>query len=167
MTKLIRVVGGVLAAVLLAASPAWSAVSMTVSPPSTVSWSLSSSGANSTSGGSFTVSANEAYTVTVTADKTRLSEYASGAYVPDGKALGAPLFVDATRTGGTAVVPGIGVVAEIGSTSTLATGTGGTITSLTDQYSITLSQETAITDPALPEGRTYHIVLTYTASAAL
>lgn len=167
-----RTVGRILlaaAALMAVAQPALAGVSMTVTPSSTVSWTLASTGANTTSGGTLTVSANEPYTVTVSGDKSRLSEWNTSAssYVSDGKTLGAAMDVIAARTGGSALIPGVGATATIGASSTLATGTGGTITDATDQYSITLSQLTAITDSALPAGRTYHIVLTYTASPTL
>jgi hypothetical protein len=141
-------------------------VSMTASPTSSVSgWSLASTGANTTSGGSMTINSNSAYTVTVSGDKTRMSEYetATTSYVTSGRTLTNALSVTASRTGGTAVVPGVGAIAVVGTSNTLATGTGlGT-----DDYSVTLSQPTAITDESLASGYTYHIVLTYTASSTL
>lgn len=141
-----------------------STVSMTGNPTAAVSdWTLASSGSNTTSGGNMTVNANSVYVVSVTADKTRLSEWDTDAYVTDGAALGAALNVIAARTGGTALVAGVGATAVVGTSTTLATGTGGG----TDTYGITLSQLTAVTDEALPAGRTYHTVLTYTASSSL
>ena len=142
-------------------------VSMTTTPTSTISsWTLASTGANSTSGGQLTVSSNSAYTVAVTADKTRMTEYvtATSSYVAGSpKTLSSPLTVTATRSGGTAAVPGVGAAAVIGTSSALAAGTGlGT-----DTYDVSLSQPTVITDSALPGGETYHIVLTYTASSSL
>lgn len=142
-------------------------VSMTTTPDATVSgWNLASSGANQTSGGTMTVNANSAYTVTVTGDKTRMTEYitASSAYeTTSPKTLTTALSVVGARTGGTAPVAGTAATAVVGTSSTFATGTGGG----TDTYSVTLSQPTVITDEALAAGRTYHIVLTYTASSAL
>lgn len=142
-------------------------VSMTTTPTSAVSgWALGSSGANQTSGGSMAINANSAYTVTVTADKALMTEYitADTAYeTTSPKTLSTALSVIASRTGGTAAVAGVGATAVVGTSTTLATGTGlGT-----DEYSITLSQPTVITDEALPSGRTYHIELTYTASSTL
>jgi hypothetical protein len=126
-------------------------------------WTLATSGANTTSGGSMTISSNAPYTATVTADKAALSEYASGAYVVSGKTLSSPLSVVPSRTGGTALVPGVATPAVVGTSTLLGTGTGlGT-----DTYSLTLSQPTLISDSALPAGSTYHIVLTYTASSTL
>lgn len=143
------------------------ALSMTTEPSATVSgWSLAATGPNTTSGGSMVINANQPYLVTVTADKSRMTEYvtASSAYdTSDPKALTTAMTVSASRTGGTAVVAGAGVAAVIGTSTTLATGTGlGT-----DAYSVTLSQPTVITDSALPSGRTYHIELTYTLQSAL
>jgi len=140
-----------------------SSLSMTATPTASVSWSLASSGANTTSGGSMTINSNVAYTVNVTADKSTMTEYTSGAYVSSSpKTLTTALTVQSVRSAGTAAVPGVGSNAVIGTSTLAATGTGlGT-----DTYDETLSQPTLITDPALPAGHTYHIVLTYTASAA-
>ncbi|MCA1831286.1 MAG: hypothetical protein ABR548_14555 [Actinomycetota bacterium] len=140
------------------------ALSMTTSPTATISsWSLASSGANTTSGGSVVMNANQPYTVGVTADKTRMTEYASGAYVSSSpKTLTSPMTITAVRSAGTAVSAGVGAAAIVGTSTLLATGTGlGT-----DTYDITLAQPTAITDQALSTG-SYHIVLTYTASSTL
>ena len=141
-----------------------STLSMTATPSSTVSWSLASTGANTTSGGSMTINSNQPYTGTVTADKTRMTEYASGAYVASSpKTLTTALTVQSSRSAGTAVVAGVGTNAVVGTSTLIATGTGlGT-----DTYDITLSQPTLITDSALASGSTYHIVLTYTASSTL
>ena len=144
-----------------------SAISMTTSPSATVSgWALASTGANTTSGGQIGVNSNQPYTVTVTADKTRLTEYvtASSAYVSSSpKALTTALSVIAARSAGTAIVPGIAATAVVGTSTALATGTGlGT-----DTYDVTLSQPTLITDSTLASGRTYHIELTYTLSSLL
>lgn len=156
------------AALLALASPAMASISMTVNPTTSISWNLAAEGANSRSGGSMTISATLPYRVTLTADKTRLSEYnpSTPGYVTGGKTLAAPLNVTAARTGGTATVPGIGSTAVVGTSTTVATGTGG-LGGQTDAYAITLSQTTAITDQALASGRVYRIVLTYTASSAL
>jgi hypothetical protein len=143
-----------------------STLSMTATPSSAVSWSLASSGSNTTSGGSLTVNSNQPYTATVTADKSKMTEYVTGssAYVSNSpKTLGSALTVQSSRSAGTAVVAGSGSNATIGTSTTIGTGTGlGT-----DTYDVTLSQPTAITDPALPAGETYHIVLTYTLSSTL
>ncbi len=157
------------ASALLFAVPvaAHGSVSMTASPPSSLSWTLVPAGGNTTSGGTITVQATEAYNVTVTADRTRLTEWitADGAYASTPKTLTAPLSVL------TALESGLGVpVANVSvgtSSTTIATGAGTVLTPATDTYALTLSQTTAITDAALPSGRTYHVVLTYTASAAL
>lgn len=167
-----------LASLLAAAAPAQantqvidatitSTLSMDTKPTAAISgWSLASTGANTTSGGSIGINANQAYTVTVTADKTRMTEYvtATSSYVATTpKSLASPLSVVTARTGGTAATPGVAATAVVGTSTTLATGTGlGT-----DTYSVTLSQPTTIADPALPSGRTYHIVLTYTAASTL
>lgn len=157
----------VVVACLLSFQPAF-AVSMS-GPTGTVSgWNLSSSGANTISGGTLTVSALlSSYTVTVTADKTRMSEYASGAYVVNGKTLSSALSVTAAIATPHCLTPGVGVTAVIGTSTTLATGTGLAITGCSDAYTITLSQPTSIADPALVPGHTYHISLTYTVSGGL
>jgi hypothetical protein len=141
-----------------------STLSMTATPSSSVTWSLASSGANTTSGGSMTVNSNQPYTGTVTADKTRMTEYHSGAYVSSSpKTLATALSVLSSRSAGTAVVAGVGSTAVVGTSTLVATGTGlGT-----DTYDLTLSQPTLITDAALTSPDTYHIVLTYTVSSSL
>jgi hypothetical protein len=142
-----------------------STLSMTATPSSTVSWTLASTGANTTSGGSLTVNSNAPYTATVTADKTKMTEWitASSAYSSSPKTLSTALSVSGSRSAGTAAVAGVGATAVVGTSTSLATGTGlGT-----DTYDVTLSQPTLITDSALPSGQTYHIVLTYTASATI
>jgi len=138
-------------------------------PTATISsWNLASTGPNSISGGTLTVSALlSAYTVTVTADKTRMTEYSGSAYVSGGKTLAAPLNVTAALTTPHCLVPGTGATAIIGTSTTLATGVGLALTGCTDTYMITLSQATSITDPALTPGHKYHIVLTYTVSGGL
>ena len=131
-------------------------------------WSLSSSGSNSISGGTLTVSALlSSYTVTVQADKARMSEYSGGAYVGGGKTLGAALHVITARTGGSgASCNGVGQDATVGtSATTVASGPGGVLCS--DIYSVMLSQTTSVADGALLPGHTYHIVLTYTLSGGL
>jgi hypothetical protein len=175
-----RLIAGVVLAVgaLAFASPAGAApqtidanlgstLSMTTSPTASVSgWNLASTGANTTSGGSIGVNSNQPYTIAVTADKAKLTEYVTGtsSYVASSpKALTTALSVLAVRSGGTALVPGVAATAVIGTSSSLAVGTGlGT-----DTYDLTLSQPTLITDAALPSGETYHIVLTYTLSSTL
>lgn len=138
-------------------------------PTGTISgWNLASTGSNSISGGTLSVSALlSAYTVTVTADKTRMTEYNGSAYVAGGKTLTAPLNVTAVVSTPHCLVPGTGATAIIGTSSTLATGVGLALTGCTDTYSITLSQLTSISDPALTPGHNYHIVLTYTVSGGL
>jgi hypothetical protein len=140
-----------------------STLSMTATPSSTVSWSLASSGSNTTSGGTLTANSNQPYIAAVTADKTKMTEWVSGAYVSSSpKTLATALSILSSRSSGTAAVPGVGATAVVGTSTTLATGTGlGT-----DSYDITLSQPTLITDSALSTG-TYHIVLTYTLSSTL
>ncbi|MGZ4214003.1 MAG: hypothetical protein ACXVQV_12300 [Actinomycetota bacterium] len=153
--------------VVVLASPGF-AVSMS-GPTGTVSgWTLASTGTNTISGGTLTVSALlSPYTVTVTADKTRMSEYSGGGYVSNGKTLSDPLNVTATLSTPHCLVPGVGATAIIGTSSTLATGTGLAITGCSDTYTITLSQATSVADPALVPGHTYHISLTYTVSGGL
>src|SRR5260221_1843553 len=138
-------------------------------PTATVSsWNLSSTGSNSISGGTLSVSALfSAYTVAVTADKTRMTEYSGGSYVAGGKSLTAPLNVTAVLSNPHCLVPGTGATAIIGISTTLATGVGLALTGCMDTYSITLSQLTSISDPALIPGHGYHIVLTYTVSGGL
>jgi hypothetical protein len=131
-------------------------------------WSLASSGTSTISGGSLTVAAlASSYTVTVQSDKSRMTEYASGAYVVGGKTLGAALHVITVRTGGSGVLcNGSGANATVGtSATTVVSGPGGLACS--DIYSVTLSQATTLTDSALASGHTYHIVLTYTLSGGL
>ncbi len=141
-----------------------SSVSMTTSPTATVSgWALSPSATNTASGGTMTISANSSYSVTVTPDVNAMSEHDGTGYVTSGKTLSAALNIIASYTGGTAPVPGLGATAITGTSTALATGTGGG----TDDYDITLSQATTVADEALPTGRTYHIELTYTASSTL
>lgn len=154
-------VAAVLAAVF-APARALGAVTMTTEPSAVVSgWTLAPSGANSTGGGTMTIDATGPYSVTIVSDVNRMSEHDGTSYVASGRALGSALTVAASRTAGTAPVPGTGLAVATSTTAgTLATGAGlGT-----DTYSITLSQPTAGTDAALPGGRTYHIVLTYTAA---
>lgn len=167
---------GIVALMLGIVAPVWaetqtidatlgSSVSMTTAPTATVSgWALAGSGANTRSGGSMTISSNAPYTVTVVADKAKMTEYvtATALYVATApKTLTNSLSVIPTLTSGTGVpVASLAVGTTAG---TLATGSGlGT-----DSYSLTLSQTTVIGDAALPSGRTYHIVLTYTASSTL
>lgn len=142
-----------------------SSVSMTTSPTASISgWALSAAGANTTSGGSMTIQANAPYTVTVVADQAKMTEYVTGtsSYVtPSPKQLTAALSVVPTLSGGAGVPVASLAVGTVA--APLATGTGLT----TDSYALTLSQTTAVTDSPLASGRTYHIVLTYTASAAL
>src|ERR1043166_8684856 len=79
-----------------------SAISMTTSPTASISgWNLASTGANTTSGGSIAVNSNQPYTVTVTADKSKMTEYitASSAYVSSSpKSLTTALSVIASRS---------------------------------------------------------------------
>jgi len=154
---------------VLSVGPRALAASMVGPTGATVSgWSLASSGTNTLSGGTLTISSLlSSYTVTVQGDKSRMSEYASGAYVSSGKTLGAALHVITARTGGTgALCNGSGTNATVGtSATTVASGPGGLLCS--DIYSVTLSQATALTDSALATGRSYHIVLTYTLSGGL
>ncbi len=141
-----------------------SSVALTAAPSDVSSWALAASGANTTSGGNLTVSANTAYTVSVVAEKATLSEWNGTGYVSNGKSLTAPMTVSATRTGGTAAVAGLATPASVGVASAgLITGTGGG----TDAFSVSLSQPTLITDKPLTGTNTYHNKLTYTASAAL
>jgi hypothetical protein len=172
-TVIVGIVALVIGAVALPASASTqtvdatlsSTLAMTTTPSATVSgWTLASTGANTTSGGSMIINANQPYIVAVTADKSKMTEYASGAYVASSpKTLTTALTVQSSRSAGSAAVAGIGSNAVIGTSSTAATGSGlGT-----DTYDITLSQPTVITDPALPPGETYHIVLTYTLSSTL
>lgn len=142
-----------------------STVSMTTAPTASISgWNLSATGANTTSGGTMQIQSNVAYTVTVVADKAKLTEYitATGAYqTTSPKSLTNPLSIVPTLSSG-AGVPVASLA--VGTTpATIATGTGLT----TDSYALTLSQTTAITDAPLAAGRTYHMVLTYTASATV
>jgi hypothetical protein len=138
----------------------------TTSLTTTISnWALAAYGSNTTSGGSMTITSNVPYTVNVTSDKTVMSEYntASSTYVASGKTLTSPLSVTAARSGGDAVVPGVGATAASNGSTLLATGTGlGS-----DTYATTLSQPTVIKDPRLGTNRTYRMVLTYTVSSTL
>lgn len=139
-----------------------SSVTMSTNPTETISnWSLSALGANTTSGGSVGVSANVPYTLTVVADKAKMSEYNTGssAYVSGGKTLTNALSVVPVLSSGTGVP--VASVAVGTSASALAAGVGLS----TDVYDLTLSQTTLITDEPLASGRVYRIVLTYTAAA--
>ena len=141
-----------------------SSVALTAAPSDVSGWALAASGANTTSGGSLTVSANTAYTVSVVAEKATLTEWNGTGYVSNGKSLTSPMTVSATRTGGSALVAGLATPATVGIASAgLITGTGGG----TDAFSVSLSQPTLITDKPLTGSNTYHNKLTYTASAAL
>jgi hypothetical protein len=131
------------------------------------SWTLATTGANTQSGGSVSVNSNSPYTLSVTFDKTRMSEWdtntSPAAYVSSGKTLAAPLTVTVSRTSGTAGTPTLSAGAVSGTSTLLSTGLGlGS-----DNYAVSLSQPTTIADSALASGRTYHIVLTYTASSTL
>lgn len=130
-------------------------------------WTLATSGANTASGGTLGVTSNSPYTLSVTFDKTRMTEWdttlGTPAYVASGKALTSPLTVTPTRTGGTAPVPTVTAGAVSGTSTLLATGVG----TGTDSYSVSLGQPTTVADNALATGHTYHIVLTYTASSTL
>lgn len=161
----ILVVAGVASAAVQVIDGTLSAsISMTTSPSPTVAWVFAPSGANSASGGTVGVTANTPYILTVAADKTRLTEYitASSAYeTTSPKTLFSPLSVLAAWASGSGVSSG--TIAAGTTATTIAAGAGLTV----DTYSITLSQPTTIADPPLAAGRTYHIVLTYTASAPL
>ncbi|MCA1830917.1 MAG: hypothetical protein LC663_05330 [Actinobacteria bacterium] len=138
-------------------------ISMDTAPSSSIAnWTLAATGANTTAGGSVVVTSNGPYTVTVTGDKSRLTEYDTNgaAYVASSpKTLTTALSVIGTRTVGT----GTAATAVVGTSSTLATGLGlGS-----DTYTLQLSQPTAITDASLPSGYTYRIVLTYQATSTL
>jgi hypothetical protein len=138
-------------------------VSMTTAPTATISgWTLAYSGSNTTAAGTLGVTATTAYTVTVQADMSRLTEWitASSSYATNPKTLGSALSVLTSLTSGLGVP--VSPVAVGTSASTIATGVTGT-----DTYALTLSQPTSISDPALVSGHTYHIVLTYTASATI
>ena len=175
MKKLLTV-AAIAAALTAAAVPAGAAdqivtasvdsvISMSTPPSATVSFGTLTTGAHTASGGSVGISANVPYLVTVSADKTAMSEYdtVGTAYVASGKTLASPLSIIPVRSGGTALVPGIATPAIIGVSTLLATATGlGT-----DTYDLTLSQPTGLTDRTLAVGHTYRIVLTYTASAPI
>jgi hypothetical protein len=137
-------------------------VSMSTAPTATVSnWSLSATGANTTSGGDLVVASNVPYKVTVASDKATMSEWDGAAYVTSGKSLTAPMSVLTTLTGGAGLPVASLAVGTLA--SNVATGTGLS----TDTYSITLSQTTAITDAPLSGGNSYRIKLTYTASSTI
>ncbi|MDQ3646046.1 MAG: hypothetical protein M3345_03825 [Actinomycetota bacterium] len=139
------------------------ALSMTTAPAANVSgWNLAATGANSTSGGSLAVNANVPYTVTMSAQKTTLTEYvtATSAYEATApKSLGSPLTVTPTSTGGT----GVAAAATSATGGVVVTGIGGG----TDSFTLSLSQPTTIADDPLTTGRTYHNVLTYTLASTL
>jgi len=164
----IGVVIGLASVVAINQSPGFAAALAGPTGASISGWSLSSTGTNTISGGTMTVSSLlSSYTVTVQADKAKMSEYASGAYVGGGKTLSAALHVITSRTGGTGVLcNGSGANAAVStSATTVASGPGGLACS--DIYSVTLSQATSIGDSALATGHSYHIVLTYTLSGGL
>lgn len=166
-----RALAAALAALALAALPAGAdttstqtidaaiagTITMSTTPSATVSsWNLSASGANTVSGGTIVVAANTPYKVTVMSDVAKMTQWTGTAYVtPSPKVLTSLLSVLTSLTGGAGVaVPAVAV----GTTAqNIATGTGLS----TDTYSLSLSQPTVITDaPA-----SYHMVLTYTATA--
>lgn len=157
---------GLVAAVLVG-GVAHASISVTTAPNSAISgWALASTGTNTVSGGSIAVASTGPYTVAVTADVTRMSEWNGTAYVTGGAKLTTALSVIPTRTGGNATVPATGTTAVIGTSSALVTGTGS-LSGVSDSFSITLSQPTSMADAALRPGRSYHIVLTYTTSATI
>jgi hypothetical protein len=139
-------------------------ISMTTTPSATIGgWTLAASGANTTAGGTMAVQANTPYKVTVKSDKATMTEFVTGssAYeTASPKSLTTPISVVTALTAGAGIpVPTLAVGTT---TANIATGTGLT----TDTYSVTLSQPTVISDVPLAAGRTYHIVLTYTATSA-
>ncbi|MFN2641047.1 MAG: hypothetical protein ABR548_04015 [Actinomycetota bacterium] len=168
LTKRAVLAAAAIAAGLLFAAPAPPAyalgsVSMTTARSATISgWTLVPSGANTRAAGSIGITATGPYLVTVSADRSRMTEYvtASAAYATTPKTLGAALSVLTTTTSGLGIATSSVSVGT--SATTIATGVTGT-----DAYSVSLSQPTAITDRALASGRTYHIALTYTASTTV
>jgi hypothetical protein len=153
---------------LVGARAGFASVGMSGPNATVSSWNLMSTGSNNLVVGTLTVSALlSPYTVTVTADKTRMTEYSGSAYISGGKTLTAPLNVTAAIATPHCLVPGAGATAIIGTSTTLATGVGLAVTGCSDAFTITLSQATSLSDPALPAGHNYHIVLTYTVSGGL
>jgi len=156
----------VVLAVVGLAAPAGATVTLDASQAGNVSgWTLVPAGTNSRTAGSLTVTSTGPYTLSVAFDQTRMTEWntAAAAYVTGGKALATPLTVSVARTGGTALVPTVTAGAVSGTSTLLATGPGVG----SDTFALTLTQPTAITDPALLSGRSYHIVLTFTAASSL
>lgn len=147
-----------------------SSVTMDTAPSAAVGtasspWVLNPSGTTATSGGSISVTANVAYYVKLASDKAKLSEWvtSTSSYVAGGKTLANALTITPTATAGTAAGTAVTTDLAVVSPQTLITGLGGG----TDSFNLTLSQVTLLTDKSLPSGSTYHMKLTYTATAAL
>lgn len=112
--------------------------------------------------GDITVAANTAYTLSIQADKDRMTQYANGAYSTDAdKTLDSPLSLIALNSGTTG---GVGATANATTTSaTLATNALSGVLSESDTYAVTATQPTTALDPA----GSYRIVVTYTATSGI
>jgi hypothetical protein len=146
----------------------------TISVTSPISgWNLASTGSNTKAGGTVAINVGAIvnlshWTISIHSDKSRMSEFASNAYVSGGKTLGAALqVVPQSGPTGSCTVNSQQTVTVGTSDGTLATGPVPLVGSCTKTFTINLSQTTAITDPALATGHTYHLVLTYTLATAL
>lgn len=134
-----------------------SSITMTTTPTVTIpSWNLAVSGANTLSGGQIVVASNVPYKVTVQSDVAKMTQWTGSAYVtPSPKVLTSALSVLTALASGSGVP--IASLAVGSTAASIATGAGLT----TDTYDVTVSQPTVLTDAP----GTYHIVLTYTATA--
>jgi hypothetical protein len=168
-----KVLAGVMAALALAvAGPAAAQVSQTVS--GTVSGSVSMSASSGfaacdfgsftvgqtkavTCPGTFSVTANEAYNVTVVSNKPKMTAYANGTY-DDTKTLENTLSVQ-----GVPVLTGTGATVAVGTTAKVVASNDFTLVSgtITEGYSVRMSQLVTATDKL----GSYRIALTYTAAA--
>jgi hypothetical protein len=133
------------------------ASTVSITAPAAVNFYTFTLGANSTGGGSMTVTANVPYTVTLAAQKATMTEWVSGAYVsssPKTLAAGSVITLSSTDVGASPV----GAVTSTVSALPIATGLSGTHT-----YTVSVAQAISTADaPAA-----YHNLLTYTAAATL
>ena len=166
LVKTMAIVGAGLAATAVPARAATTqtqtldgqiASTVSITSPSAVNFGTFNLGANSTGGGSMTVTANVPYTVNVAAQKATMTEWVSGAYVtssPKTLAAGSVVTLSSSDVGASPA----GAVTSTISALPAATGLAGTHT-----YTVSVAQAVSTADaPAA-----YHNLLTYTAAATL
>src|SRR5438270_7185078 len=101
------------------------ASTVSITAPAAVNFNTFTLGANSTGGGSMTVTANVPYTVTLAAQKATMTEWVSGAYVTSSpKTLAAPSIVTLSSSD-TGAVPAGAVTSTVGALP-VPTGLAGT-----------------------------------------